>query len=321
VTTQTARTVLAGVAAFACVAALGAAEPRRGAFGVGALRRDGVVIPFAAFDGKNWSSPWPSPAADVTVPINVRGVPSRWWGPTSALEAWQAWLDKPGTSALEARALRVVQPDWVDVYCRRQVGLRTDYRAERPLPPRTEQPFPKDGLVTSPPQPVDRIEITPVDSTDARGLIPALRGAFNDAERTLEQKFTHPISRSSREGVDPTIEAVYAFGDNPRVYYVEATRSYRKLPQQPGECTAIGFGTGWFVRDGTGVRMLTMAVDLVNCGDRYGASYMLPLGVMRLNDRLYWIAQFSGWDHERFVVLEITPKSVDVMVSAWGGSC
>jgi hypothetical protein len=66
--------------------------------------------------------------------------------------------------------------------------------------------------------------------------------------------------------------------------------------------------------------MLTMVVDLLNC-DRYGASYMLPLGVLRLNDRRYWIAQFSGWDHERFVVLEITPKSVDVKVSVWEGSC
>jgi len=321
VTAKTVRAIAAGVAAVALVAALEAAQPRRGALGVGVLRRDGVVIPFAAFDGKNWSSSWPVPALDVTVPINVRAVPAKWWGPSGPLETWQAWLDKPGESALEARPLRVLHPDWVDVPCRRQIGLRTDYRAERPLPPRTEQPFPKDGLAVSPDQPVDRIEIAPMESSDVRVLIPALRGAFNDAERALEEKYTHPISRASREGVEPTIEAVYAFGDNARVYYVEATRTYRKLPLPPGECTATGFGTGWFVRDGTGVRMLAMTVDLVNCADRYGASYMLPLGVLRLNDRLFWIAQFSGWDHERFVVLEITPKSVEVKVSVWEGSC
>ena len=28
-------------------------------FTVGALRRDGVVIPFAAYDGKRWVSRWP----------------------------------------------------------------------------------------------------------------------------------------------------------------------------------------------------------------------------------------------------------------------
>jgi hypothetical protein len=284
------------------------------------LRRDGVVIPFAAFDGKNWSSSWPLPGLDVTVPINVRAVPARWWGPTGPVETWQAWLDKPGAPSLEARPVRVLNPDWVDVPCRRQIGLRTDYRAERQLPPPREQPYPKDGLAVAPDQPVDRIDIMPMESSDVRALLPELRGAFNLAERSIDEKYSHPISRQSREGVDPTIEAVYAFGDNPRVYYVEAARSYRQLPQRPGDCTAIGFGTGWFVRDGAGIRMLTMVVDLLNC-DRYGASYMLPLGVLRLNDRRYWIAQFSGWDHERFVVLEITPKSVDVKVSVWEGSC
>jgi hypothetical protein len=48
---------------------------------------------------------------------------------------------------------------------------------------------------------------------------------------------------------------------------------------------------------------------------------MLPLGVVRSADRLFWMAQFSGWDHERYAVLELTPKKVDVMVSTWGGGC
>ena len=30
----------------------------------GQLRRDGLVIPFAAFDGKHWSAPWPMPDVD-----------------------------------------------------------------------------------------------------------------------------------------------------------------------------------------------------------------------------------------------------------------
>ena len=48
---------------------------------------------------------------------------------------------------------------------------------------------------------------------------------------------------------------------------------------------------------------------------------MLPLGVMRLGGRLFWIAQFSGWDHERFVVIEIKAKTVEVAVNVWGGGC
>jgi hypothetical protein len=309
----TTRTVRAIVAVAALVATAGAADSPRGAFGVGVLRRDGVIIPFAAFNGKRWSAPWPPPKVDLTVPVTLGSVPSRWWGPTPPLEQWLA------TTASGERAVRVVQPDWVDILCVRQVGLRTDYRAELPIPPRTAQPYPKDGLAVSPPQALQRIEIVPPGDAELRPLVPVLLASFNEAERHVEDRGGHPVARRSREGVDPTIEAVYAVGDNPRVYYVESTRAYRQIGQ-PAECTAIGFGTGWFVRDSAGVRMLKMAVDLLNC-DRLGASYMLPLGAFSLDGRLFWLAQFSGWDHERYVVLEIKKKTVDVTVNSWGGAC
>ena len=50
-------------------AALWAADSAPGAFTVGVLRRDGVIVPFAAFDGKRWSNRWPPPALDSTVPV------------------------------------------------------------------------------------------------------------------------------------------------------------------------------------------------------------------------------------------------------------
>ena len=84
------------------------------------LRRDGAVIPFAAFDGRRWSSAWPAPALDLTVPISLSAVPGRWWGPTRPLESWEAW------TAAGRRGLRITQPDWVDTFCVRQIALRTD---------------------------------------------------------------------------------------------------------------------------------------------------------------------------------------------------
>ncbi|PYP35532.1 MAG: hypothetical protein DMD48_14180 [Gemmatimonadetes bacterium] len=314
-TTSIARALAAGAAIMGLGAVMvGAADPPRGAFGVGALRRDSVVVPFASFDGKRWSSAWPPPGLELTVPIDLRAVPSRWWGPTRALESWQAW------TAPSPLMLRVVQPDWVDVHCVRQIGLRTDYLPSTLPPPRTEQPYPKDGLAVSPPQPVERAEIVPSSADEVRSFTRVLTQAFNEAERLVEQRHGHPVARRAREGVEPTIEAVYAFGASPRVYYVEANRRYRELGQFLGECAALAFGTGWFVRDEAGVRPLTMGVDLLPC-DRSGASYMLPLGVMRVGGRLFWIAQFSGWDHERFVVIEIKAKTVEVAVSVWGGGC
>ena len=286
------------------------------AFATGVLRRDGIVLPFAAFDGKRWSHPWPAAqiAGDLTVPISLSAVPKSWWGPTRPLDAWEALApDGP-------RALHVTQPDWVEAHCGRQVGLRTDYRSMRPPPPRTTKPYPKDGVATSPAHHVEPIEIVAPDAVEVRGLLPVVHAQFNDAERFVERDYGHPITRRAREGILPTVEAVYAYGYSPRAYYVEAIRPYRRLGQTLDECTAVGSGTGWFVRDAAGVRTLTMAVDVLTCR-REAGSYMLPLGVLKLNDRVYWLAQFSGWDHERYVVLEIKKKSVDVVVNTWAGVC
>jgi hypothetical protein len=305
-------------AAVGLLVMIAAADPPRPVFGAGVLRRDGVIIPFAAFDGKTWVATWPTPTRqDLTVPINVGSVPKRWWGPTRALETWQTW------TAAGAGSARVVQPDWVDVHCVRQIGLRSDYKTASPPTPPTEQPYPKDGLAVSPAQRVESIAVVEPASDEARALIPAVTAAFNRAERETEDRFGHPITRRAREGVEPAIEAVYALGGFPRVYYVESIRSYRRLGQRADECTGVAFGTGWFVREGESVRSLEMAVDVLPC-NRYGASYMLPLGAMRIGGRLFWLAQFSGWDHERFAVIEIKStggKPVEAIVNVWGGGC
>jgi hypothetical protein len=302
------------VAAAALLAVVGAADPARPVFGAGVLRRDGVIIPFAAFDGKKWVATWSAPTRkDLTVPINLRSVPKSWWGPTGALETWQVWT-QAGT-----RAATVVQPDWVDVHCVRQIGLRTDYRTPAAtVPLRAEQPYPKDGLAISPAQPVEPIRILEPNGSEARSLIPAVFEAFNRGEREVEERFGHPFPRRSREGVEPDIEAVYAYGDAFRVYYVEATRRYRHLGSS--ECSTLAFGTGWFTRIGNTVTTLEMAVDVLAC-TRPDASYMLPLGAMRIDNRLFWIAQFSGWNNERFAVIEIKPKTVEALVGVWGGGC
>ena len=172
----------------------------------------------------------------------------------------------------------------------------------------------------SPPQPVERVVMLAGESVELHALIPAVHEAFNKAERQNEGRYSHPVDRRGREGREPDLEAVYAAGDQPRYYYVEATRRYRVLGRPADQCEAVAFGTGWFVRDGDAVRPLELGVDLLRC-DRTGASYMLPLGVMRLRGDTYWLAQFSGFDHERYAVIAIKPKTVKAVLSIWGGTC
>jgi hypothetical protein len=297
-------------------AALAAAEPQTTPFGVGVLRRDGVVIPFAAYDGKRWSRHWPEPSADLTVPIDLRSVPSKWWGPTGAVDTWTAW---PGKSSGGApRPVKVLQPDWIDTHCLRQIGLRTDYQPEEPAPPRTVQPYPKDGLVVSAGQPVEPIIWLSPHAPELAPMANELLNAFNRAERGPAGHLEHPVDTDVRERMAPTIEAVYVLGDAPRLYYIESVREYKSPSSR--ECQLMSFGTGWFLRENGAFRTVAMAVDVLDC-DRRGASYMLPLGAIRLGTRLFWLVQFSGWNHERYVVIEPKLKAIDAVLNVWGGGC
>jgi hypothetical protein len=316
---------VAGVALCASLTLL-AAAPDSGSFAVAVLRRDGLLIPFAAFDGKRWSNSWPAPGFDREVPISLASVPKGWWGPTPPVSEWLTWIAEPpvrhtdtldpaGGDAHQFRTVHVIQPDWIDAHCSRQIALRTDYRSDLVVPPPTEQPYPKDGLAISLRQPLEHIEILP--AAKAAALLPGLRERFNKAELETDREFGDPAPRRVREPIAPTVEALYAFGGRTRAYYVEASREYRN---DKDRCVAIAFGTGWFVADGEREKWLDMVVDILRC-DKYGATYMLPLGALRMNGQTFWMAQYSGWDHERYVVAEIKKDKIVGVVNAWGGGC
>jgi hypothetical protein len=289
---------------------------------LGVLRRDGVVIPFATFDGKRWRKDWPEPRASVDVPASIRSVPSRWWGPVGPLDTWQAW-----SSGAPPQTLHVRQPDWYEAQCVQQVGLRTDYRSTQPPVDPKAAPYPKDGLAVSPPQTIEPVEIVPA------GLIgPEINAAFDEAEhkaiRRFEDRSKHPAPEKQRALVPLKIEAIYAAGKpaGTRVYYFEASKQYdfsdrMNEDARLGRCGLVSFGGGWFIRAGNGpLKSLGFDVAVVPC-NRYQIRYMLPLGVVRLAGRTFWIAQWSGWDYEEYTIVEIKPDKTDVALRVWGGGC
>ena len=277
------------------------------------MRRDGVLVPFAGFDGKRWTSSWPGPVFQLEIPINLQSVPKAWWGGAGPQSDWQLWL--PGKAG--ARSVHATQPDWFPAHCVRQIGLKTDYKSDRPIPRLTEQPFPKDGLAIAPAQPLEPIEVVPIGGAGVEMLVNGLREKFNEAELETDRRFGHPVARKTRESQAPVIEALYAFGTSPRTYYIEASRTYRGDDEK--SCR-IAFATGWFTRDGDSTKWLDVAVDLLPCS-KYGATYMLPFGALRSGARTFWLAQYAGWDHERYVVIELKKNAVEAVVSAWGGGC
>ena len=292
---------------------------------MGVLRRDGLVIPFGTFDGKRWRKDWLEPHNSVEIPASIRSVPPQWWGPLGPLETWQAW-----TRWGPPLTVHVRQPDWFKAQCVQQIGLRTDYRSsQRPVDPKAA-PYPKDGLVVSPPLApgaVDPIEIVPIGPA-----LPEVTAAFNEAERKAikryEDRSKHPVPEKQRAPVPLKVEAVYAAGNpgGPRVYYFEASKQYDFVGRlnddaRLGRCALVSFGGGWFVREGNGpLTSLRFDVAVVGC-NRYQIRYMLPLGALRISGRYFWIAQWSGWDYEEYTIVEIKPDKTEVAQRVWGGGC
>src|SRR5687768_2663092 len=57
------------------------------------VRNDALLLPFAAFDGRKWSTPWPDAiggAGAPELPVSLASVPAKWWGGEEP-GAWNLW--------------------------------------------------------------------------------------------------------------------------------------------------------------------------------------------------------------------------------------
>lgn len=288
-------------------------------FSVGVLRRDGVLIPFAAFDGR-WSSPWPSAVRGLELPITLDDVPERWWGRTPPPSEMIAWAD-----GNRLGAVRLEKPAAMPVMCVPRIALRSDYKSKEPPAPLLAQPFPKDGLVTTGGPAVQPLRAVDPQSSDWSAAAVTILEAFNNAEERAARDFTswrHPYSRAARERMTIQLEALYrAPMDEPgwSAYYVEAVRRYAPAPGDDG-CGLVTFTSGWVRIGPNGKALLDLASRITYC-DRKGASYMLPLGLMTVEGKTYWIFQMSGYDREWYVIARPAPRAIEIHVDYPAGSC
>ena len=306
----------------ALLALVGLLQPAPASFIVGVLRRDALLVPFATYDGKRWKNYWPAPAVDADVPLNLRNVSGRWWGPVGPRDTWQIW-----TSDASPQMVNVRQPDWAPSYCQKVVGLRTDYQPHF-RPPPAASPYPKDGLAVSPPHPVQPIEILGPDSSERGDVIEAIHARFVELEQDALTSLRNahagnprmfpmaPNEKDLRSMAPVAVDAMYAYGTLPRTYFVEAAREYRKN----GVCSAVVYIRGRVVRDSGKFSREGLQSGLSLC-DRANVSYMLPLGVMKLQASVFWIAQISGWNRESYTVIDISPGSRAADLTTPGGGC
>ena len=289
-------------------------------FLVAVLRRDGIVNPFAAFDGKNWSAPWPDDLRAAEIPLNLESAPEKWWGRAGRPEQMTVWV------AGESRgALRLARPTVMRPMCQARLAVTSDYQSREPAPPPLVQPFPKDGLAISGGQHVDPIEVVARDDAARVRIGALLQAPVDSAEDMAVDAFTdwkHPVRRDERRKRPIQIEAMYrAPMDEPgwTAHYVEAVREYTPGPADAG-CGLVTFASGWILTGPDGKSHAKLGARVTYC-DRRGVIYMLPLGIFKVRGHAYWAYQLSGYGQEGYVISRPQPKVVMQEVFYSAGDC
>jgi len=300
-----------------------------GEFSIGVLRRDGVLIPFAAFDGRQWNVVWPGSDLRQELPISLTDVPARWWGGVGPSAPWTAWLRDD-----QKRPLKLLKPVHVPIFCGSHLAVATDYRGE-PSPER-EPTVPKDGIATAGEVTVLPITQVSVNSPDASRVIGAITHRFNQEEDLAEKHFlnwVHPFPRIARYGLPIQLEAFYRAtdagpGGDYRTTYIEAVRKYPALAGDQG-CGLITFVRGWITEYGDKKPEINIGARITYC-DRNDVSFIQPFGRLRIprgsgrgrdSGETYWIYQTSSWRDEFYSVVRVAPEGVRPVLVVAGGGC
>jgi hypothetical protein len=295
------------------------------AFMLGVLRRDGVLIPFAAFNGHDWSDPWPASDTSAALPINLDAVPKKWWGPAAQPTPWTAWMVADGTS----RPLKIQKPVQVRVFCGGHVGLKTDYASGQPFDPR-EPSIAKDALVVSADPatiPVQEIPAVSLLTVDAAQMLKTITDEFNIVEDAAAARFTdwkHPYSAKERQSFPIELEALYRRRERTALIdrlasYVEAVRRYPASAEDKG-CGLITWVRGWVIERAGAKPEIHLTATVSYC-DREGVSFMQPLGEITVDGDVYWVFQMSSWRDEAYTVARMRSNEVKPVVIVGGGDC
>ncbi len=289
-------------------------------FVLGILRRDGVVLPFASFTGKDWKVTWPDTLRWRELPLLLSDVPSGWWGDAGAQTALTLWSD-----GMARGTVHLDKPVMVTPACERRIGLTTDYHPPEMPPPPTVRPYPKDGLVTSGAQPITAIERVPPGTREFTDVALAVIDPVGKAEQAAIDQFSswdHPLSRKERAKIPVELEALYRApmdADGWTAFHFEAIKRYAPGKDDDG-CGLVTSASGWMGKGPDGKATFELTARVTYC-DRRGVAYFLPLGLMHLRDRTYWIFQVSGYEIERYAVARPTPKRVEFEADYAAGSC
>ena len=304
----------------AALAAAGVRGAERQKFSLAALRRDGVMIPFASFDGRAWSLHWPDSDGAAPLPISRDDIPKKWWGPQGPDVPWTAWLADG-----ETRPLTLEKPVHAKVFCSGHPAIATNYRGG-PIDVR-EPTVPKDGLAIAGDVKLQEIIQVSVFAPEAKRVIEVITEEFNKQEQLAATHFTswtHPNPPAERQEYPIELEAFYRTTDATtrgkwKTTYVEAVRRF-PAGTWNGGCGLITYERGWITEQDGKKPIINLSARVTYC-DRAEVAFMLPFGRLVVDNDVYWVYQTSSWRNEIYNVARTRADGVIQLVTVIGGFC
>jgi hypothetical protein len=316
------RTLLCAGAALVSAAAIGAAQGAAAqapeSFAVAIVGDDGLLVPVARFDGAAWEKIWAEPNA--AVPASLEAVPTSWFPPDGrAPSQWHLWLVRDPQAAatpFEARTARVLTVERLAgaaARCQTQVALQTDYRgagvastegSKRASTAGAKQTRTKAGVALSVAslrleQAMSLAPDSPLASVAADRAALAFHRAEEDQIEILEpevRKTLPPLAvRRTTKVVWTSIVRLGVAQAPAKIWYLEGETQYGAV---------VMTGHVWLQVDRD--RETPDAEVVITDRDRREVRARLPLGVLRVGDRRFWIFETRHWESESYEIVEVS---------------
>jgi hypothetical protein len=302
----------------AALTASPAAQPSA-AVALGLVRADGILVPFAMFDGYAWIAAWPEPDGPVASGRSLAAVPSLWRQRQQQVP--QSWhVLTPGAAMREVRVLSHVA---FDEHCGHQVGLLTDLQPRRADSHEKMLAADRAAPLTLP---LDLSAST--DRTGWQDLVPLIEAEAARQEVSTIADWERRSNRTAR--VEPVaqrkpvqIRRLYAVREaGGRVAYFEAERQYaRSLWDALDSDPSWLLVNGWVYHAAGSEPSMLVTQAVLTDSDFKGAVRMKPVGIVRADGSTLWVGQEHDYESEAVSVLRVDATGVHQVFTRFIGGC
>jgi len=285
------------------------------AFGVGLVRPDGILVPVAVLDGREWIDPWPAPSDDMRLNGMIESVPSDWRQRKRPVPA--AWQVVTGGLPVQ---VNVLTPVVFGEHCGNQVGLLTDA-------PRSSWDFHRRRLALTRVMPLVNPVTVEFGDREWREVVAHVR---LEVARQESEAITREEAQTGRaSALEPVAERseltfrrlVGHRGNGTRTLYFEAERRYKKRFWAEVRSATTLDASGWIqLRDGSAPVVLESRAVITDT-DFKGGRRVTALGILPIDDGTYWMVTEHGYESEAFTILHVTAGALSRVMTRHIGGC